>query len=225
MRLLIVEDEIDFAQNLKKLLEIRGYATDWLGDGAQAHSRIQMYHKDYDCLIIDLALPGLDGIELTKSLRAENITTPIIILTGNSDTESKVALLNAGADDYVVKPFSSEELIARIASVLRRPQVAQTVVHAVGDIVVDTAVHRVSVGEVEIPLTLKEYALLECFIRRPGEVFTREELSSQVWDFNALTQSNVLDVHMKNLRKKIGQGSERARFETVRGVGYRLVAA
>ena len=183
-----------------------------------------MYHKEYDALILDLTLPGLDGVTLTKTLRAEGITTPIIILTGKSQTEFKVELLNSGADDYVVKPFSSEELLARIASVLRRPQVQETVLHEVGDITVDTAVHRVRVGDVEIPLTLKEYALLECFVRRPGEVFTREELSSQVWDFNALTQSNVLDVHMKNLRKKIGKNSGQTRFETVRGVGYRLVA-
>ena len=224
MRLLIVEDEAGLAKNLKKILELKGFAADWLADGDKALVRIRMYHKEYDCIILDLTLPGLDGVTITKTLRAENITTPIIILTGKSETKFKVELLNSGADDYVVKPFSSEELIARISSVLRRPKVQETVLHAVGDITIDTAVHRVCVDGAEIPLTLKEYALLECFVRRPGEVFTREELSSQVWDFNALTQSNVLDVHMKNLRKKLGMASNRTRFETVRGVGYRLVA-
>lgn len=224
MRLLIVEDEEALAQNLKKILELKGFAVDMLMDGEKARNRIVLYHKEYDAIVLDLSLPGLDGAALTKSLRADNIATPIIILTGRSDTESKVALLNAGADDYVVKPFSSDELVARIASVLRRPSVAQAVVHTVGDITIDTATHRVSVGNIEVPLTLKEYSLLECLLRRPGEVFTREELSEQVWDFNALTLSNVLDVHMKNLRNKLGRSSNSTRFETVRGVGYRLVA-
>ncbi|MEI6863867.1 MAG: response regulator transcription factor [Candidatus Adlerbacteria bacterium] len=161
---------------------------------------------------------------ITKSLRAEKITTPIIILTGRSETAYKVELLNAGADDYVVKPFSTEELIARVASVARRPATIPTVVHTVGDITIDTAMHKVFVNDTEIALTLKEYALLECFLRRPGEVFTREELSSHVWDFNSMTWSNVLDVHMKNLRKKLERTPTSPRFETVRGVGYRFVA-
>lgn len=223
MRVLIVEDEAGLAKNLKKILELKGFVVDWLADGEKARTRISMYHKDYDAIILDLTLPGMDGMTLTKSLRAENITTPIIILTGRSETENKIALLNAGADDYIVKPFSSDELIARIMSVVRRPSTVQKVVHAVGDITIDTAAHRVSVGGAEIPLTLKEYSLLECFLRRPGEVFTREELSSQVWDFNAMTLSNVLDVHMKNLRKKLKRNGNSTRFETVRGVGYRFV--
>lgn len=223
MRLLIVEDEKGLAKNLKKILELKGFAVDWLADGEKARTRALLYHKEYDCIIFDLMLPGMDGMALTKSLRTENITTPIIILTGRSETENKVALLNAGADDYVVKPFSSDELIARIASVLRRPEAVQKVVQAVGDIAIDTAAHRVYIGEKEIPLTLKEYALLECFLRRPGEVYTREELCNQVWDFNAMTWSNVLDVHMKNLRKKLQASGNSARFETVRGVGYRFV--
>lgn len=223
MRLLLVEDEVGFAENLKKILELKGFAIDWLADGEKAHTRALMYHNEYDVIILDLTLPGMDGMVLTKSLRDENITTPIIILTGRSDTQTKIELLNAGADDYVVKPFSSDELIARIASVSRRPSVSKKVVHAVGDITIDTATHRVCVRDTEIPLTLKEYSLLECFLRRPGEVFTREELSNQVWDFNAVTWSNVLDVHMKNLRKKLSKSDNSARFETVRGVGYRFV--
>ncbi|MSR70948.1 response regulator transcription factor [Candidatus Kaiserbacteria bacterium] len=224
MRLLIVEDEETLALNLKKILELKAFAVDWLADGEKAHTRILLYRNDYDVIIIDLGLSGMDGMTLTKSLRAEKITTPIIILTGRSETEHKVALLNAGADDYMVKPFSSAELIARISSVLRRPTEAQPVVRTVGDITIDTAAHRVTIRDAEIPLTLKEYSLLECFLRRPGEVFTREELSTQVWDFNAMTLSNVLDVHMKNLRKKLHNSGNSARFETVRGVGYRFVA-
>ena len=167
----------------------------------------------------------MDGMTLTKSLRAEGVTTPIIIVTGKSETENKVALLNSGADDYVVKPFSSDELLARINSVLRRPVQSQPVVYTVGNLTVDTATRRLRTEDnTEIPLTLKEYSLLECFLRRPNEVLKREDLYNQVWDFNSLSWSNVLDVHMKNLRKKLAAADDSARFETVRGVGYRLMA-
>ena len=231
MHILIVEDEEVLARNLKKLLEHKGFGVDWLTSAEKARTRVLLYRSEYDLIILDLALPGMSGTAFTKGLRAEGITTPIIIVTGNSDTKNKIELLNSGADDYVVKPFSPDELIARISSVLRRPVVAQPVVHKLGSLTVDTAARRVSVGKTEVPLTLKEYALFECFLRRPGEVLSREELFNQVWDFNTLTWSNVLDVHMKNLRKKLEatQDSARpakggARFETIRGVGYRLVA-
>lgn len=224
MRLLIVEDEVQLGENLKKILELKGFAVDWLQDGEKALTRATLYQNEYDVIILDLTLPGMDGMVVTKRLREENIKTPIIILTGKSETAIKVELLNAGADDYVVKPFSHEELIARIASVARRPSTMPTVVHTVGNITIDTATHKVFINDEEITLTLKEYALLECFLRRPGEVFTREELSSHVWDFNSMTWSNVLDVHMKNLRKKLELSESSPRFETVRGVGYRFVA-
>ncbi len=224
MRLLMVEDEQVLGANLKKILELKGFAVDWVPDGEKALTRATLYHSDYDVIILDLTLPGLDGMSLTKRIREEKIKTPIVILTGKNETTTKVELLNAGADDYVVKPFSSEELIARIGSVTRRPQTQTPVVHTIGDITVDTAAHKVFINGEEVSLTLKEYSLLECFLRRPGEVFTREELSNHVWDFNSMTWSNVLDVHMKNLRKKLEQGSIGPRFETVRGVGYRFVA-
>jgi DNA-binding response OmpR family regulator len=224
MRILIVEDEELIAQNLKKLLEIKGLAVDWLSDALKARTRLLLYRNDYDLVLLDLGLPGMDGMTLTKSLREEGLTMPIIILTGKSETASKIALLNSGADDYVVKPFSSEELMARINSVLRRPVVAKPVVHSVGDLEINTTTRRVHAGDKEIPLTLKEYSLFECFLRQPNEVLTREDLFNQVWDFNSLTLSNVLDVHMKNLRKKLAVAENSARFETVRGVGYRLVA-
>ncbi|MDP2648794.1 MAG: response regulator transcription factor [bacterium] len=223
MRLLIVEDDEVIAQNLKKLLELKGFAVDWLPDGEKSYPRLSLYRKDYNLALVDLGLPGISGAELTTKLRAEGVMTPIIIITGESGTQHKVALLNSGADDYVVKPFSSEELIARIGSVLRRPVTSQPVVYTVGDLTVDTAARRLRVGTKEIPLTLKEYSLLECFLRQPDEVLKREDLYNQVWDFNSVTWSNVLDVHMKNLRKKLTAVDDSARFETVRGIGYRLV--
>jgi len=224
MRLLIVEDDVEFGKNLKGIFEKRGFATDWLKDGEKARSRILLYHREYDAIILDLILPGMDGMTLTKTLRENDITIPIIVLSGRSEAEYKVELLNSGADDYVVKPISPLELIARIANLLRRaPTQQRKSAHIVGDLTIDTAAHRVYAGDTEISLTLKEYALLECFTRRPDEVFTRDELCSKVWDFNTVTLSNVLDVHMKNLRRKLRQSSSSASFETVRGVGYRFV--
>ena len=224
MRLIIIEDEEIIGQNLKKLLETRGFAVDWLADPEKARTRVLMYRSDYDLILLDLTLGDVDGSVLTKELREEGVTTPIIIITGRSDTESKINLLNSGADDYVVKPFSTDELVARINSVLRRPAASIPIVYNVGDVEVNMATRTVRTRGEDVRLTLKEYGLLECFIRRPNEVLTREELCNQVWDFNAMTMSNVLDVHMKNLRKKLSESDQGVRFETVRGVGYRLVS-
>ncbi len=223
MRLIIVEDEETFAKNLKKLLEYKGFAVDWIKSADEALNRILLYQHEYDLILLDLTLSGMSGMELTQKLRTEGVSTPIIIQTGNSETTNKIALLNSGADDYIVKPFSVDELVARISSVLRRPAIATPISITLGNITVDTSNRRITVSEKEIELTLKEYALLECFVKHPGEVLSREELSNKVWDFAALTLSNVLDVHMKNLRKKLTSHDDSARFETVRGVGYRLV--
>jgi len=228
MHLLIVEDEEKLAKALKKGLETRGFAVDWLPDSEKARNRILLYRNEYDLIILDLMLPGIDGATILESIRAENVTTPVIILTARNETEHKIDLLNKGADDYIIKPFSFEELIARINSVLRRPTTSQPVVLKVGPLEMDTATRVVKQNDAEVPLTLKEFALLECFMREPNKVLSREYLFDHVWDFNSLSWSNVLDVHMKNLRKKLehgtsntGKNSERF-FETVRGVGYRL---
>lgn len=223
MHLLIVEDEEKLAKALKKGLEMRGYAVDWLSNSEKALSRIMLYRNEYDLVILDLMLPGVDGAQITEQVRKEGVTTPIIILTARNETEHKVDLLNKGADDYIVKPFSFEELLARINSVLRRPTTSTPVVLTVGDIEMDTATRVVRKGGEEVPLTLKEFMLLECFMREPDVVLTREKLFDHVWDFNSLSWSNVLDVHIKNLRKKLGHANDNRILETVRGVGYRLV--
>ena len=223
MHILIVEDEERLAKALKKGLEMKGYAVDWLLDSAKALSRILLYRNEYDLVILDLMLPGIDGATITASVRAENVTVPIIILTARNETEHKVDLLNRGADDYVVKPFSFEELLSRINAVLRRPTSAKPVTLKVGPLQMDMATRTVKKQDEEIPLTLKEFSLLECFMRQPNEVLSREKLFDHVWDFNSLSWSNVLDVHMKNLRKKLGTHENGDQlFETVRGVGYRL---
>jgi DNA-binding response OmpR family regulator len=226
MHILIVEDEEKLAKALKKGLTLKGFAVDWMPDPEKARTRIILYKDEYDLILLDLMLPGLDGAAITESVRKENVTTPIIILTARNETEHKVDLLNKGADDYIVKPFSFEELLARINSVLRRPTSLQAAVLKVGPLEMDTAARVVRKEGKEVPLTLKEFSLLECFMREPGVVLSREKLFDHVWDFNALSWSNVLDVHMKNLRKKLDHENSRQQlFETVRGVGYRLAGA
>ena len=224
MHLLIVEDEERLAKALKKGLELKGYAVDWLADSEKALNRILLYRNEYDLVLLDLMLPGMDGAQITERVRKENVTTPIIVLTARNETEHKVDLLNKGADDYIVKPFSFEELLSRINAVLRRPAQSKPVTLRVGPLEMDMATRTVRKEGVEVPLTLKEFSLLECFMRQPGEVLSREKLFDHVWDFNSLSWSNVLDVHMKNLRKKLQTDANGDQlFETVRGVGYRLV--
>lgn len=222
MRLLIIEDEAEFAGSLKKILERKGFAVDVTSNAEKALTRLELYGADYALVLLDLSLPDLDGMELLQVLRERKVATPVVVLTGRNSVESKIDLLNSGADDYIVKPFSSEELIARINTVLRRPKEAKPTVYAVGALEVDTAARTVRAGEKQVTLTVKEYSLLECFLRKPNQVVTREELSSQLWDFESESWSNVLDVHMKNLRKKLAAGETSVAFETVRGVGYRL---
>ncbi len=223
MRLLIVEDEEKLAKALKKGLELEGFAVDWLSDSEKACKRIILYQKEYDLILLDLMLPGMDGATITETVRKEGVTTPIIVLTARNETEHKIEVLNKGADDYIVKPFSFEEVVARINSVLRRPKTSEPIVLKVGVIEMDVATRTVRKDGDEVPLTLKEFALLECFLKEPGVVLSRETLFDRVWDFNALRWSNVLDVHMKNLRKKLENGKDgETLFETVRGVGYRI---
>src|ERR1043165_985168 len=156
MHLLIVEDEERLAKALKKGLELKGFAVDWLPDPEKARSRIMLYRNEYDLIILDLMLPGLDGATITESVRQEGVTTPIVILTARNETEHKVDLLNKGADDYVVKPFAFEELLSRINAVLRRPQQQKPVVIKVGPLEMDMATRTVKREGEEVPLTLKE---------------------------------------------------------------------
>jgi len=222
MRLLIVEDEEDVAIELKKILELKGFAVDWLKDGDNAQSRIIMYQNEYDLIILDLTLIGMNGLTLTKNIRSEGVTTPIIVLTADSQTKRKVELLNAGADDYLIKPFSPIELIARITSVLRRPPMSQQVVHAVGDISINTSTHRVLLRDTEVFLTLKEYALLEYLVKNTGKVRSRQEIAEAVWGLNFETGTNFIDVYINYLRNKIDKRFTPKLIHTVTGFGYVL---
>ncbi len=222
MRILIVEDEKKLADALSQGLTRKGHAVDVLGDGEKAFNRISLHHADYDLIILDLMLPSMPGDEICKKSRELGINIPILILTARNETEIKVELLLSGADDYMVKPFSFEELLARIQALSRRPVEKLPEKLKVADIELDPSEHTVTRGGEPVGLTLKEFCLLEYFMRHPNQVINREELLSHLWDFNYESFSNVIDVHVKNLRRKLGNGESSDLLETVRGIGYRL---
>jgi DNA-binding response OmpR family regulator len=227
MRILIVEDEEKLAKLIKKGLEKEGYAADFLLDGEVGQRRIETSHQDYDMVILDLMLPKRDGMEVCRNVRKQDISIPILILTAKGTTEDKVDALDEGADDYLVKPFSFGELLARVRALLRRPEIVLTPELKIQDISMNTTTRKVYRNNKEIPLTLKEYSLLEYMMRHPNQVLTREQIQGHIWDFAFDSFSNVIDVHIKNLRKKINGGSTfgtKNILETVRGVGYRIKA-
>jgi two-component system OmpR family response regulator len=222
MKILIVEDEKKLADALGKGLELKGYSVDTVADGKKALTRISLHRNDYDLIILDLMLPSMDGHEVCKQAREMGVTTPILILTARSETEKKVDLLLSGADDYLVKPFSFEELSARVHALLRRPSESVPVSLTIADITLNPVERTVERGGEDISLTLKEFGLLEYFMRHPNQVVNREDLLSHLWDFNYESFSNVVDVHVKNLRRKLGEAGDPGILETVRGIGYRL---
>ncbi|MBP6860364.1 MAG: response regulator transcription factor [Candidatus Pacebacteria bacterium] len=224
MRVLVIEDETKLADVLSEGLTKKGFAVDRIEDGEEALNRLSLHRSDYDLVILDLMLPSLSGDEVCRQARERGVTTPILILTARGETETKVDLLLSGADDYLVKPFSFDELLARIHALSRRPKESKPTILTAGDIELNPAEHRVTRAGKEIELTLKEFMLLEYFMQRPGEVVNREDLLTHLWDFNYESFSNVIDVHVKNLRKKLDDGSGETLLETVRGIGYRFRA-
>ncbi|OGG57319.1 DNA-binding response regulator [Candidatus Kaiserbacteria bacterium RIFCSPHIGHO2_01_FULL_55_17] len=222
MKVLIVEDEEKLAAALARGLTANGYAVDTIGDGKKALTRITLHRKDYDLIILDLMLPSMDGLEVCRAVRERGITIPILVLTARNETEKKVNLLLSGADDYLVKPFSFGELSARIQALLRRPTEVVPEVLKAHDIELNVVQRRVSRGGKKVPLTLKEFGLLEYFMRHPDQVVNREDLLAHLWDFNYASFSNVVDVHVKNLRRKLGDDDSEGVLETIRGIGYRL---
>lgn len=222
MKILVVEDELKLAQALSKGLTLKGYTVDTLDDGEKALNRISLHRNDYDLVILDLMLPGMDGHTICKTVREWGVTTPILVLTARSETETKVDLLLSGADDYLIKPFSFEELTARIQALLRRPNEALPPILRVGDLELNSVERKATRDGVELVLTLKEFSLLEYFMRHPNQVINREDLLTHLWDFNYASFSNVVDVHVKNLRKKLAVDGRENILETVRGIGYKL---
>lgn len=223
MRILIVEDEVKLAEALKNGLSHHGFAVDLIHDGQKALTRITLHKSDYDLIILDLMLPSLSGDEICEKIRKEGISVPILVLTARNETDTKVKLLLSGADDYLIKPFSFEELLARVRALLRRPTKSTPKILYADDLELNTTEHTVRKNGQEVPLTLKEFALLEYLMLNQNQVVNREDLLSHVWDFNYTGfGSNVVDVHVKNIRKKLGESSGKSVLETIRGIGYRL---
>jgi len=222
MRILIVEDEEKLAKSLKKGLEQEGFSVDYVLDGEEGQKRIELCRNEYDLIVLDLMLPKRDGMEICTSVREQGIMIPILMLTARDTLDDKVLGLEAGADDYLVKPFEFDELVARIQALLRRPRESLPQKLEVRDIVLDPATRKVYRGKKEILLTLKEFELLEYLMRNKGRVTDREQIFSHVWDFASDALSNVMDVHIKNIRHKLGADSDGTLLETIRGVGYRL---
>jgi DNA-binding response OmpR family regulator len=215
-RILIVEDEVRIASFLEKGLRANGYATEVALDGADALRRVRI--GDYDLVILDLGLPDMDGSEVLRRLRSNGMRAPVIILTARDDVRDTVAGLEGGADDYVTKPFKFEELLARLRVRLRGDRAAEPTVLLVGDTALDLRTRQVSAGDRVIDLSAREFALAEVFFRHPGQVLSREQLLSQVWGYDFDPGSNVVDVYVGYLRRKLGKD----RISAVRGMGYRL---
>ena len=218
MRILIVEDEKKVAGFIKKGLEEETYAVDVANDGEEGFHLAAM--NQYDMIILDLMLPKMDGLEVLTRLRDKKVSTPILLLTAKDAVDDKVTGLNKGADDYLTKPFAFSELLARIRSLLRRGQVETQTELKVGDLTLDMVSHKVSRDGEEIELTGKEYSLLEYFMRNEGKVLTRTMIAEHVWDYNFDTFTNVIDVYVNHLRKKIDKKYPAKLLHTLRGVGY-----
>jgi two-component system copper resistance phosphate regulon response regulator CusR len=220
MRLLLVEDDSRMAESADRFLRNAGFAVDHAPDGEAALRLAAM--NPYDAAVLDLGLPDIDGLTVCRLLGERQPAIRIIIATARDAVEDRIRGLDTGADDYIVKPYALGELVARIRAVLRRPVDALPAVLHVGDLTLDTATRVARRGGREIPLTTKEFAVLEVLMRHPREVLTREHISQHAWDDNYDPLSNVIDVYIGRLRKKVDHPGERPLVETVRGAGYRL---
>ncbi len=220
MRVLVVEDEARIADFIQRGLTESGYAVDVASDGEEALDWATA--ADFDIIVLDVMLPVRDGREVCRELRRKDIKTPVLMLTARDAIEDRVSGLDSGADDYLVKPFAFSELLARLRALTRRPpQLVGTTVH-IGDISLDTNTHEVSRGGVPVPLTTKEYTLLEYLMRHPHQVLTRTMIAEHVWNYDMDNATNIIDVHIRNLRRKIDDPFTARLIQTVRGAGYRI---
>jgi len=219
MRILLVEDDKGIARFIKKGLLENGYAVDVSFDGeGGVNSVLERY---YDAIILDILLPKMDGVEVLKRIRELRIQTPVIFLTAKDSESDIIRGLNLGADDYLTKPFSFNELLARIHALLRRDKMASPASRLqVANLILEVDGHRVFRDRMKIELTPKEYALLEFFMRHPGQIITRTMISEKIWDYHFDTSTNIIDVHVSHLRNKIDKDFEPKLLHTVKGVGY-----
>jgi two-component system OmpR family response regulator len=222
MRVLIVEDEAKLSRLLARGLREEGYIADIAERGEQALGMARA--AQYDVVVLDVMLPGLDGFAVCRRMRAAGVWSPVLMLTARDDVDDRVTGLDAGADDYLSKPFAFNELLARLRALTRRSPHERPAVLEVGDLRLDPASHRMWRGATEVELSAKEFALLELFMRRPGSVLSRDQLLAAAWDMAFELRSNIVDVYIRYLREKIDRPFGRASLETVRGVGYRLRA-
>jgi DNA-binding response OmpR family regulator len=222
MRILVVDDDRRLCGIIKRGLIEEAYAVDVAHDGEEGEYLISV--SPYDLVILDVMMPRKDGIEVCQELRAQHVNTPILMLTAKDTVEDRVKGLDVGADDYLVKPFAFSELLARVRALLRREGTSKTPVIQVGDLVLNTQTREVWRGQRAIELTTKEYVILEYFMRHPNMVVTRTMLEEHAWDYDFDSISNLIDVYIRRLRRKIDDGEEYSLIRTVRGAGYRIKA-
>lgn len=220
MRILVVEDEIKVANFIKKGLEEEHYAVDTAHDGESGLYLSEV--NEYDLIVLDLMIPKIDGLEVLRKIRGNKNNVPILVVTAKDTTEDIVKGLDSGCDDYLTKPFEFQVLLARVRALLRRERVDAEPVLKLADLTLSPVTHKVMRGGKEIELTSKEYALLEYFMRNPNKVLTRTMISEHVWDYHFDSMTNVIDVYVNYLRKKIDKGFEPRLIHTIRGVGYIL---
>ncbi len=220
MRVLLVEDDPRIARFVAQGLREQSYAVDVTGDGEDA--LYKAFVNDYDAIILDVMLPGRDGFEVCREVRAAGSSVPVIMLTARDAVEDRIKGLDTGADDYLTKPFAVAELLARLRALLRRGHAVRPAIINIADLVIDTRAHRVARGGRKIELTAKEYALLEYLARERGRVLTRAEIAEHVWDENVDLLSNLIDVNINRLRRKIDDGARLPLIHTRRGSGYLL---
>ena len=218
MKVLVVEDEHKIANSIKKGLELENFVADVAFDGTEGFDMAAS--GDYDVIILDLMLPGMDGVEICKELRSEGVHTPILMLTAKSQIVDKVKGLNAGADDYLAKPFAFEELLARVKALNRRPKKLDGKILSAGEIVLDTQKQTVTSEGKEMLLSVKEFSLLEYFLRHPNQVISKDRLIASVWNYDTDILPNTVEVFVASLRKKLG----REGIKTVRGFGYKVTS-
>ncbi|MEI7890429.1 MAG: response regulator transcription factor [bacterium] len=221
MKILIIEDQESIAKLIKSGLESEGFVADYILDGKDGQLRAELFHKDYDLLLLDLNMPKINGLDVCKNIRKLKISIPIIMLTGKDGNEDIINGLNVGADDYLVKPFSNKILVARIRAILRRPKTTINPIIEIKNLKMDVAGKKIFKNEKEIKLTTKEFSLLEYLIRNQNCVLSKDQILSNVWDFSFDSFSNVVEVHITNIRKKIND-HDGLILETVRGMGYRI---
>lgn len=220
MRILIVEDEASIAKFVRQGLSEAGYAVDMASDGEEGLS--YALSAEYDVLILDIMLPRMSGLEMIRELRNQGKKTPTLMLTAKDTIDDRVQGLDAGADDYLVKPFAFPELLARVRALLRRPPLQSGSLLQIADLEMDTLTYQVRRGDCLIDLSPREYAILEYLMRHPNQVLTRTQIGEHVWNFDFYNESNVVDVYIGYLRRKIDYDSDYPLIHTVRGMGYRM---